>query len=252
MTSDSWQEEPYNGDTSSILELPQMPRLYRRIGLKSTMIGLRKELSRCLPGISAEERRAIGDHVQRRTPIIAELEQSWTACVPSREHLEWASSLVALFEAVEPHVSEEQEAIDIVTRVTRTGVTFHLAGLFANLLCRPKSDKKGFVRRLFNTFLPQYGAPWRWNVLKSSNGDRVIEIRVCFYHEFMSIHGHPGLTRAVCDLHLMWIDRINGSKHGMTFDRGSMTTMGYGDVLCRLPFVKVTTSAGNPPDGPTS
>jgi hypothetical protein len=53
-----------------------MPSLHRRIGLKSTMIGLRKELSRCLPGISAEERRAISDHVQRRTPIIAELERA--------------------------------------------------------------------------------------------------------------------------------------------------------------------------------
>jgi hypothetical protein len=215
------------------------------------MKGLRKELSCCLPGIGADEKRAIFEHVETRTPIILEQDESWTVNVPSREHLEWASSILAAFEAVRPHVSNEEEAIDIMARVNRSGISFHLAGIFANLLCRPKRDAQIMIRRLFKLFLPQYGSPWHWRLRESANGDHAIEIKHCFYHEFMSIHGHPRLTRSVCELHLIWIDRINGPRHGMTFDRSAYTTMERGDELCRLPFVKVTTSAGNHTGGPT-
>ena len=80
-------------------------------------------------------------------------------------------------------------------------------------------------------------------VRKSDDGSWALEIGQCFYAQFMTNHGHPRLTRAICALNLTWIDRVVPQKYGVQFDQGSYTTLGHGGDQCRIPFIKVTTSA---------
>lgn len=218
------------------------PRLYRRVGLKSTMRGLRRELRTSLPKLNSKQRQEIIESVKTNTPLLVETEESWKADIPSRDHLEWASSIVAAFRAVTPHVETEEHAIDIITRVTRSGISLTLTGIFSRLICRTPEDSKKTVRKLITALLPQYGLPWHWDMKHGEDGGWSIQIRRCFYPQFMGNHGHPNLARAICELDFMWIDQINRRNSGIQFDQDSYQTLVRGGNQCRIPFVKVTTS----------
>ena len=219
------------------------PRFYRRVGLRSTVQGLRQELHRCLPELSDAARKEIIHEVQTRTPTIAEEETSWLADIPSREHLEWASSIVAAYEAVSRHVSEEEDAIEIMTRVTRAGMPSNLNSIFAALLRRSRHDSTKTTQKFISALLPQYGYPWKWQTSESKDGTWALTNNQCFYAQFMANHGHPKLTRVICALNLAWLNRIRSCKNGAQFDQDSYRTLGDGADQCRISFTKITTSA---------
>ena len=199
-------------------------------GMQATMKGLSREGPRCLGTLSGEETRELADAIRTRTGELVESDESWRANVPSRVHLEWAASILALHEALLERGIMEDDALAIVARITRAGARMRMRGIFRVLARLMKNTNTMSPRRLIPFFMPHYAAPWRWRISESSDGVRALEIGACFYHEFMTIHGRPELTAVICALHNDWLGHDEDALKGMR-------TLAHGENGCHLPIV---------------
>ena len=171
-----------------------------------------------LASIDAQSRDKIRSEIDRRLPEIIEDDRSWSVDVPTRGQLEWAASVLAAHEALEPHLTGPSETVDLLISITRdewnTARNRFLSGRLPGALLRHRK-RPGLP---LNALLPQYGAPWHWHSIPREDGGFDVFNRDCFYDGFMTAHGMPELAGVFWSLDAMWTERITPERCGFLFE----------------------------------
>lgn len=154
---------------------------------------------------------------------------------PSAGHLEWTSLVLASYLELRPDFESDQAAIDALADELEAAYATRLNLTLLDLLMRTFRGRPEGARRVLDWALRQFGDGFEWTNDVGADS-YVCTIHRCWYFEFLSAHGAPRLTTALCRLDGLWFNHMDPKRHGMRFDRERYTTQGYGSDNCTFPI----------------
>lgn len=196
--------------------------------------GLRHEIRRTLgtaPGPLLRE-------IERLTKGLREAGAGRVRDAPSQGHLELIATLAAAHRVVRARVESPEAAYQLLDVAMLR--SFDTAAMRAALrlvlaLCRERPER---FRRIFGWIMSRYGVGFEWSANpESPDGSFTLEVRRCFYFDFLSAHDLAQLTPILCRLDSIWFDAIDPRRHGFRFERDRYRTQGRGAPSCLFPIV---------------
>ena len=115
--------------------------LYRKTGLPLTIYGLRHRARQHLTTLSQRELASCLNSIAENTQQIFEDKLSWQVPVPSRMHLEWASSVLSAYQVMSDFCGDSNQGLAIIDDATH----------FAAAPRQPRRIARQFERAICNT-----------------------------------------------------------------------------------------------------
>ncbi len=201
-----------------------------------------KALKRLLPQVrptaSAVDHRATRARIRAEAARHRQIDRAkYVIDPPSAGHLRWTSVILASYLELRPDFESDQAAIDALGEALERAYATRLNLTLLDLLMRIFRGRPDGVRRVLDWALRQYGDGFEWTG-EADADSYVCTIRQCWYFEYLSAHGVPRLTTALCRLDGLWFNRMDPKRHGMRFDHERYTTKGYGSENCIFPVLR--------------
>ncbi|MEE2680762.1 MAG: hypothetical protein VX641_00145 [Planctomycetota bacterium] len=207
--------------------------LVRPTGANLTHLGLTRRLRSHLPHLSHQERDELVDRAMRRTYDVVEDDRSWQVPVPSRMHLEWASSVLAGYQVIRELTGDPVKTMEIMDDATRN----------VGRPERPMTIVRGLERAFYNEHgamrnqrirqwivnsMRHYDTPWEWYVRDSDARRAVVSNANCFYFHFFGKYGELPLAGIFYRLHKEVFKGIERSRK-IGFDHAASRSQYNGD-----------------------
>jgi hypothetical protein len=190
-----------------------------------------------LQALAAAEQgdRELEARVRRRHRDLINAQQVRPADEQAWAHLKMALVLLAAYQELRERYRDEillprlSEAFveplrPYVARATSSSLD-EAADPFAAMVAISRERERAFFGESF-----VFGHP------ADDDSQYIAEVRRCFYHDVLAANGAAKLTPVLCAFDATWIDVIDPSRHGFSFERPA--TIGTGGATCPFTFTR--------------
>ena len=207
--------------------------IYRKTGANLTRYGLSRRLAGHLPELSKSGIQDCIEQVMERTHELVEDDRSWEVPVPSRIHLEWASSVLAGHEVLTNLTGDPEQSHAIIDDVTQKvgrperpqAIVRGMEHAFYHTHGIERGRK---IRQLIVNSMRHYDTPWEWFVRESDARRSVVKNANCFYFHFFKKHQQLPLANIFYRLHQDVFKGIDRSQK-IGFDHAASRSQFNGD-----------------------
>ena len=175
--------------------------LYRPTGFQLTRYGLKRRARRHLPELSVSDLSDCIDRIHKRTRAIFEDTLSWQVPVPSRKHLEWASSVLSAYQVMTEFCDDPAKSLAIIDDATQFAAAprhpRRIARRFELAICKNSDVRMQaiLIRQAIVGTNRHYDTPWEWFLRENDGTSFVIKNPNCFWHLFYTNHEEPQLSK---------------------------------------------------------
>ncbi|MAJ46727.1 MAG: hypothetical protein CBC35_05395 [Planctomycetes bacterium TMED75] len=210
-----------------------------------TIYGLRHRARQHLTTLSQRELASCLNSIAENTQQIFEDKLSWQVPVPSRMHLEWASSVLSAYQVMSDFCGDSNQGLAIIDDATHFAAAprqpRRIARQFERAICNTPTmfmqSKK--VRSAIVHTSRHYDTPWEW-FLRETDGTRfVIKNPNCFWHLFFTNHEEPQLAKIFYRLDRGVTREIQKSRR-IGLDPAGFKSQANGDSENAFTLVKLT------------
>ena len=177
------------------------------------------------PELAARVRRRHRDLINARQTRLAD-EQSWI-------HLKMALVLLAAYQELQERYRDEvllprlrQAFVEPLRPYVAQATSSSLeaaADPFSAMVTISRERERAF-----------FGESFVFDHPADDDTQYIAEVRRCFYHDVLVASDAAQLTPILCAFDATWIEAIDPSRHGFTFER--LTTIGTGGATCPFTF----------------
>ncbi len=164
----------------------------------------------------------------------------------SQRYLTISSLILSAFNAFEDDLPSYTKRVEILRGTTselfERGIRDYIKVRFDVDYDKPREAFDKVTKNFMSRGEQYLGEAFDYSEVKKDEQETTYVVSRCFFLNFFTRNGAPGVTKVMCALDTIWAREFNEGDYDIEFDRP--TLMSDGDDKCRFHFVRSTGPTG--------